>query len=413
MGAALKYDLATAEDIRQAEERAEFLASLRTGRGTRVAERHRRVHAGRRRLRGPKRDDDAALIQFAKGTFTRSTVGWSYPDPDEQLSNAINILRVNSNPDGAGPLTLFEGARTNVMGRSAQFGNPLWVKTGVTVGTNVGTAPDGTATADSLTYTATATDQIAQPFVGATTDNHNAIMSIWLRTTSGTKNLRFRIIRKDATVLDVAITVTTTWQRFLSSNTTVGAGASAPQFVLLNDAAATAGTVHAWGGQAEVDASVIHASSYMETTGDGSATRGSDVLTYATGAYPARMGTQPWKFVWSPQAPHDEMNNSRVFFGFSGTNEALRLMNNDRIRVSVGGAAHIESDALTWARHARILVTVNPPAGTLTVLGCLTGDGTFTGGGPWTWPTTGTLRVGGQFSGASEIFSRLGEPYAA
>jgi len=57
---------------------------------------------------------------------------------------------------------LIEGASTNLLTYSEDFGNPAWVKAGATVAADATAAPDGAITADTITSTATSFARVQQ-----------------------------------------------------------------------------------------------------------------------------------------------------------------------------------------------------------------------------------------------------------
>lgn len=78
----------------------------------------------------------------------------------------------------------------------------------------------------------------------------------------------------------------------------------------------------------------------------------------------------------------------------------------------VGGAQQAKSNALTFSRHDKLTIVVDASNGTITVIGAASGDGLGPSGTAW-MIADGTLRVGGDVSGTSELFGRLSEPRAA
>lgn len=408
---------------RQALKRAEAAA-----RADRARSCDRRPGVGQHRRSGYRGfgSDDARRLRFSTGTFTRSTDGWYYPDGDSQTLADVNVLRSLDNPDdGLLPLTLLECARTNVIARSNKFTNaPPWVYAGgLTVAGDVATDPNGTAFADRITFTAAAGDAISQPFLGATADNNQCALSIWLRHESATKNLRLRLVKKDATTVDVAITVDTTWRRYILGGPTavVGVGVPAPQFVLLNDAAGTAGSVLAWGAQAETDTATAMRmrapSAIIPTTGDGSATRGVDQLTWAAGGYDIGLFNGRWKFDFAPYwimggAENESAGQQLDLISFGGTQNYVALTGTQQIIAVQGNVVKVTKAAITSNRHQRITITIEPATGSITVAGALTGNGTDVGT-PWAWASGLALRIGGRHGAGSEPMGRYGEPRAA
>jgi len=377
----------------------------------------------RRPLRGPIGSGGppgmaAPIVEFATGTFTRASAGWYFPTSATQASVGNNVLRTLDDPADTGPMPLFEGARTNSVGRSEQFSNAAWVKVGVTVTANVATvAPDGTTEADRLTYTASATDAISYTFNGTAADNNRAVCSVWLRTEGGTKALRLRIVGKDLSTTDQAITVTNAWQRFVVTTASVGAGAVQPIFTILNDAGATAGGVVAWGAMGEMvgTSSVeLYADSYIETTGDIEATRPADSLTWSAGnatAIYAALNAGAFTFLVAPYWG-STLVATRVLISRDANNE-VRFMSSAGavVRVAVGGVTMVTSNVLTFSAHQVMRVTCDPIAGSISIVGATTGDGTVVGT-PWSIAAS-SLRVGGRNAGAGELFGRMGEIYAA
>jgi hypothetical protein len=111
-------------------------------------------------------------------------------------------------------------ARVNLLTKTEQFDDAVWVKNGTGTGTapvvtaNAGVAPDGTGTADQVVFNSgggtTAADQ-SSITITATTVAVSHTSTIWMRTLSGTATVLFRGAAVSA-YLEAA--VTTTWQKF-------------------------------------------------------------------------------------------------------------------------------------------------------------------------------------------------------
>lgn len=356
------------------------------------------------------------ILDFTTGTFTRSTSGYYYPTPSTQVSVGDNVLRTQDDPVADGALALFEGARSNLVARSAQFDNAAWTKVGgVTVDAGAGTGPDGAASADRINFTAVATDEIQQAWNGAlAADNRRAVHSVWLRTESGTKNLILRIINKDLTTTDNSISVDTTWREYVVTGI-IGAGAVAPVFVVRNDAGGAAGAVLAWGAVAEdvgTSSTDLFTDSYIETAG-GVATRGLDSLVWPVGLDP--IGKLNAGAYYIDVAPYwaSSLVSTRILLSRDANNE-VRFQSSAGcvVRVVSGGVTMVTSNVLTFSAHQKLRITVNPILGSITVSGATTGDGTVTGT-PWAWATAASVRCGGRNAGSAEFYGRISEPYAA
>ncbi|MDB5937549.1 MAG: hypothetical protein JWQ01_4893 [Massilia sp.] len=88
------------------------------------------------------------------GAITRASTG-TYFDKAGVLQTAANdVLRLSYNPanPSAAPVALIEAAATNLLFYSSDLGNATWFKSAATVSVNTVTAPDGTLTADAITF---------------------------------------------------------------------------------------------------------------------------------------------------------------------------------------------------------------------------------------------------------------------
>lgn len=383
---------------------------------------NRRMGQGRRRAgglggggRGAAGGAPQKILDFSTGTFTRPSTGWYYPTPNTQAALGSNVLRTMDDPVGTGPMPLFEGSTTNLIDRSEQFSNAVWVKTNVTVTADQVAAPDGTSEADQLAFGAAAADNIAQTLLGATVpDNSTVSFSVWLRTASGTKDLRIGVVQKDgASHLSGSITVTSTWQRF-EGNVSSGAGASQVIAELRNAAAGGAGTVYAWGAMvrnSSTGASVF-ADSYIETVG-GVATRAADTLTFAAFPMAGSGFNSRWSIRFSPYWVNGKIA-SRVILCFGSSANELQFVSSAgaKIRIVESSVVRVETAALAFSPHQLLSAIIDPVAGTVELSGFTVGNGVHTGA-PWTWGGTPLVRVGGRSAGSNEFFGRIEEPYAA
>jgi hypothetical protein len=128
--------------------------------------------------------------------------------------------------------------RRNLLTRTEEFDNAVWVKTNTSVVANNATAPNGTLTADTVTSNAV-NSLIVQSYVFAATTYR---FSIWLRRVSGTGVV-------EGTLNNFAYTqfsLTSTWQRFSFSHTTI-AGNNAFQIRF----GSSGDVVEMWGAQLE------------------------------------------------------------------------------------------------------------------------------------------------------------------
>ena len=109
----------------------------------------------------------------------------------------------------------------NLLTFSEQFDNAVWAKTGVTITANSVNSPTGTLTADLVTPTISDA-KFTQGFIPTSAIQHN--FSIYLRSSTGSSFSTVLRITRDSPFSNVAntvITVTTEWQRFDLTFTTL------------------------------------------------------------------------------------------------------------------------------------------------------------------------------------------------
>ena len=142
------------------------------------------------------------------------------------------------------------GNGQNILTYSQDFTNAVWLRTtGVTATGDTVAAPNGTTTADTITYAGGGTAgnyRIYYTSAGVSANGTVYTYSIWLRAAS---NVNLKLSGNFGS--DVDITVTSTWQRF--SLTVTGNGSSILQLLLYSPVGDnSAFTVYAWGAQLEI-----------------------------------------------------------------------------------------------------------------------------------------------------------------
>ena len=143
-------------------------------------------------------------------TFTRSTTG-TYLGSDGLLKTAaVDEPRLEYDAQGNALGLLIEEARTNLLSYSQEFDDNYWTKTGsTTVIANNAVAPDGTTTADKVTYAAQY-NTIRSPTDLVTTSGTTATVSVWLKNVDGNTSMRLRGSTSSSTYLQ-DITITNEW----------------------------------------------------------------------------------------------------------------------------------------------------------------------------------------------------------
>lgn len=202
---------------------------------------------------------------------------------------------------------LLEPQRTNLVLRSEEFDNALWSKGGVTVTANAITAPDGTLTADLLTSAGgVSSENIARAIT--VTGNGTKCLAVYLK--AGTAAVTaLNVFDNTASVSRHIVNVTWTagvptiataagvgtlypvealangWYRILFSVDNVVAANSNTVVIYPTGTSIAAGSVYAWGAQAE---NAVVPSSYIKTEGT-TVTRNADSLYFPFTAPPQEM----------------------------------------------------------------------------------------------------------------------------
>ena len=153
--------------------------------------------------------------------------------------------------DWQGNQLQYSTARTNLIARSEELNDAAWSYTDVTVTPNATISPDGSTTAELLTATGPDSHGFQVITMGALQPIKT---SVWLRAAVPV-NFSL-VVRQQPSVTDVVayVDVTTSWQRFEFSFTTV-AGTTSLQFFIGGYGGFVSGEeVYAWGAQVEISA---------------------------------------------------------------------------------------------------------------------------------------------------------------
>lgn len=243
-----------------------------------------------------------------------------------------------------------EGASENLLERSQEFDDPAWAQIGAplpTVEADVAVAPDGTATADRVTFAAGVDQAVrATPTLA---DNLAYTFSVFARSESGTQTISLATRAKDGTVTQTDRTVTTSWTRI---EVTFGSssGGTTPYAQVQSSVALDAAAVLVWGAQLERQ---DFPTSYIRTAG-AAATRVADDVIIQSAAIPLLFRTGPWEV--DLILDHDNTKALVVRpFSIDATSRILR--NTSWILVTTAGNAAVSP---TWSRRQKLAFLVHP-----------------------------------------------------
>ena len=276
-------------------------------------------------------------------TVTRATTATRVNASGLISSVANNVPRLDYT-NSTCPSILVEPQRTNLVLRSEEFDNASWTKSGVTITANAFNSPSGTLTSDLVTPTISDAS-LRQSFLPTGVLQYN--FSIWLRSSTGSNfSTTLRVWRDSPfqNISNVVINVTTEWQRFNFSFTTL----NATTHTIAIGASSTLSTgenFYAWGAQLEAGS---NATSYIPTIAS-TVTRNADVISktgissligqtegtiYSEIRVNKLLGTAS-RYVFHLS---DGTANNRIYMAFSGASSNIlraRIFNGGTLQCSI------------------------------------------------------------------------------
>ena len=317
-------------------------------------------------------------------------------------SVAINVPRLDYTGGGC-PSILVEPARTNNILYSEQFDNAIWTKSGITITENSVNSPAGTLTADLLTPTISDAS-LRQGFLPTGVLQYN--FSVYLRSATGSSfSTILRVWRNVsfASITNTTITVTTEWQRFDLTFTTLDITEHTIA-IGSNSTLSTGENFYAWGAQVEAGSTTT---SYIPTTTlIAGTTRNADVISktgissligqtegtiYSEIRVNKLLGTAS-RYVFHLS---DGTANNRIYMAFSGASSNIL-----RARIFNGGTLQcsIVSSTITATGTYKLALAYKNNDIVFYINGVQIGTDTSA-----TIPTCSQVDLGHNYAGASQL----------
>ncbi len=376
-------------------------------------------------------------ILGAGSTFTRASEASYYTQPPTSDAGASpflawassNVPRIDAR-DGV-PMLLMEGARTNLAWHARDMGHAQWLAGLSLTSTFDGLAGvDGAALADrQQTLSAGFAKYLTNSQLGTPTAGQPYVASMFARRPAGAGADEIHYCIQDngaGTGTYVNAPSSETWTRYFAKRTIAGIPASV--FWVPGEGRTTGGLtaraldhwydLHQFEGGSVASGSF--ASSPIRTAG-ASATRSSDVLSWAAGTWPIALANGGFLVEFRPICTSTELATItggafNILGVGAGITDGLRLAVSTgvvRLQTNSNNVSVVNQQVSWGAADQALSIFVRPRAGTVTLSGFTTGDGTYSASGGefatrWTGlQPTSVLYVGSR-SGTSEYaFSRF------
>jgi hypothetical protein len=360
------------------------------------------------------------LDLLAGGTFTRAVATYPQTSASAVVEVGSNARAFEDRGDGYGSHLSIERQWTQQVtdprGQTTSWSGPTGSGA---FAANFAAGPDGANLADRNSATLTGATGKLQTITGLTAGNTHT-WSGWGRATSGTSPWQRALLENGGSFLGShqTETVIETWERE-SLTRTIGAGITG----LIVDphegrALGGPGTIATTFDVVTDFHNMVLGRYPLRSSAVSAGVVAPDVLEYADGQWDTRLATERWSCTIYPDWATSELaaSESRWILSFGGANDGVRVRNDAgtlRVEALDGGSVVASSVAIgPLPRAAGWRIEVDPATGKITVNGS---GGTAVGA--FTWPTTGTIRVGGIQGAAAgsgiELDGRISTPRAA
>lgn len=349
------------------------------------------------------------LLDWDSGTFARASA--------KTLWDGMTLSRFSSGAivkDASGYVDV-EGTRTNEVARCYDITGASWTNGTAARSYVTDTQIDGTS--GNVSKVVAISAQYG-PYFARSVGPDVAVMSHWTKAVAGSEDFNYRSRTSGTTHVKVGVrdVANATWARAEGQWTPTGTESAGVMVVELSNAQPVLGDpslagLSVWVSGIQLELAADSASSLIETSG-AVATRQADNLSYASGAVPSVMRTGAWSFGLTVPWAWDQLTYDRTLFAW-GTGATDRIWydaSTHKITVTQGGVDVALSKELVFRPGARLTVSVDAAAGTVSVRGAQTGNGVGPTGTAWTMPSA-SLQIGARSDLTEAAFARLGEPY--
>ncbi len=364
----------------------------------------------------------ATLDLSTGGTFTRASDGYAQTAALGTASGltlfSSGTRRVANLGDGDGPGYFCEGSRTNEFWHSRDLSNGYWNTGGGTFTVNAVTGVDAIATIAGQHNNAAT--NIGKYRIITPGSSIFLSFSAYVRAVSGVTPVAYQFtgVHSLGSLVEPVLTTLAAggpFQRVVCNSLAHSSGNAGCFWVDCSNQAAdggqaaTAQDVYLDLPQGEIGAF----SSSPIVTVAGTGTRAADLLSYATGDFPAAFLSNGLVFEYAPECSSAEFvaaGVSQYLACVQNTDHFLALIVSGGaayLLLEIGGTDIAEVGPITWSRDQKLTFTAKPSAGSVTVAGATTGDGTDAPGGGSAWPSGQTLHIGSDNSGNGNAFGRF------